>query len=197
MQSRRTDHMKINKKYKKQRGENMIVNLMWVWNNIFTSIANILTSVWGFLLAVGMFIGATFAPIGLILCLTFGIVFIDFLLGLRVSIKNKGKGSFESNKARNSMYKLFFYWLFIIIAFFIEMAIDPDMCFGPKVMFGIVGAVELFSIAANGLILFPNMPIFKLFKILFTSEVAKKLDMDKEDVRVILEDKQDELKKDK
>lgn len=190
--------MIIKEEYNNLKGENMIVNLLWVLNNILLSIANILTNIWGVILTMGLLIISFFAPIGLILCLTFGLVFIDFLFGLKVSIKDKGKGAFESNKARNSMVKLCFYWLFIIIAFFIEMAISPTLCFGPKVIFGIVGAVELWSVAANGLILQPDMPIFKLFKLLFTSEIAKKLNVPKEDVEGILDykSKQNKDKKD-
>lgn len=178
--------MNIREEYKNLNEENMKITLLWVLNNIHLSITGILSNLWGVLLTIGVFLGALLAPVGIILCLTFGLVFLDFLFGVRVSIKNKGIGAIESNKAKNSLVKLFFYWLFILIAFVIESGLGIDICFGPKVMFGIVGAVELWSIVANGMILHPNIPIFKLFQALFTSEISKKLDIPKEDVKEIL-----------
>ena len=170
----------------KNNDSDMVNNLNNVFNNMTLSTINLIGNFWGAIVAFSIFVGALFAPIGLILCLTFTVVLIDFLLGVKVSIKNRGIGSFQSNKARNSLIKLFFYWLFIFLAFAFELGLGIESCFGPKAVFGLIGMVEVWSIASNGLILEPNLPIFKLFKVLFTSEIAKKLEITKDEVEGIL-----------
>lgn len=172
------------------KGENMISNLIIVLANIWASMAAVVTNIWGVLVAIGIFIGATFSPILGILYITFALVMIDMGFGIAVSTRNRGKGSIESNKIRNSLYKAFFYLMFIVMAFFIEGQIAQEMCFGPKIIFAIVAAVELWSIAANALIIQPNFPFLRLFSVLLESEMAKKLEIETDKVAQILRRKE-------
>ena len=170
--------------------ENMWDNIMMVWHNTLTNMENVIKNISGVLISIGFFLGATFAPIKTLFCLTFVFVMADMILGISVAIKDKGKGVIESSKARNSLIKLFFYWLFLALTFLVEsgLSLSDGFCFGPKVIFGILSAVELWSVATNAMILQPNLVIFKLFKRLFTSEIAKKLGVSEDIVKDILEE---------
>jgi hypothetical protein len=182
------------------KGEDMINNIIGVWNNMATQSIALLNTSSGVWATMFVFLMSFFAPIGFMLYIILGLTVIDLALGFTVSFKGKRDGKpkegFLSNKAKNSLLKLFFYVLFISLFYIIETAvIDGDgTCFSSKLIFAIMAAVEMWSIAANALIIYPKFPFLKLFKKFLSSEISKKLEMDKKSVEEILEDKVDVIR---
>jgi len=178
----------------------MINNIVGVWNNIATQSIALLNTSGGIWATMIVFLGSFFAPIGFMIYIILGLTVIDLALGFTVSLNGKREGEskegFLSNKAKNSLLKLFFYVLFISLFYIIETAvIDGDgTCFSSKLIFAIMAGVEMWSIAANALIIYPNFPFLKLFKKFLSSEISKKLEIDKESVEDILNHKIDVIK---
>lgn len=110
------------------------------------------------------------------------------IFGVLVTLKTKGKNKIVSSKLRNSLYKGFFYTMFISLTYLVEIQM-MDACIGPKVAFAVIAAVEMWSISANALILYPNFPFLKLFKKFLAAEIGKKLEIDKDEVEDILSKK--------
>ena len=83
--------------------------------------------------------------------------------------------------------------LFIIFTFLIEQQIVAESYISSKIIFAIMSGVELWSIAANALIIVPNFPFLRLFKKYLSSEIGKKLSLTQQEVEDLLE----ETKRDK
>ena len=177
------------------KGENMLENISLVWINLIHSIENLLSIFWGKILVVILFILSVFSPISGLIHVTLILVFIDLILGVSVTLKKKGVDEIVSNKLRNTLFKTAFYLGFLMLSFLIEREVAGVDCYVPKLIFSIMGAVELWSIAGNALILSPKMPFLKLLRKYLTSEIAKKMEIDKRDVEETLNNK-DEKKKD-
>ncbi len=176
--------MRVNK-----REEYMIENnLLIVLSNLGGAITNVLNSILGRIVVLISFMGAYFASISNLIHVILALVIFDAIFGISVSIKLNGIGSILSSKLRNTLFKLFFYLLFIMLTFLIEFQITGIECFTPKIVFAVMAGVELWSIASNALILSPNMPFLKLFKKFLTLEISKKLDMSRKEVEGFLED---------
>ena len=178
-----------------KRKENMIENnLLIVLSNIGGAITNVLNSMLGKIVVLITFMGAYFASISNLVHVMLALVLFDAIFGISVSIKLNGIGSILSSKLRNTLFKLFFYLLFIMFTFLVEFQITGVECITPKIIFAVMAGVELWSIASNALILSPNMPFLKLFKKFLTLEISKKLDMTRTEVEEFLDD--DEKKED-
>lgn len=69
--------------------------------------------------------------------------------------------------------------MFLIVGLFlIETHIVDGYYLTSKTIFALVSGIEMLSITANVLILFPNIPVLKLVKNLLSKEMAKKLEID-------------------
>jgi hypothetical protein len=64
------------------------------------------------------------------------------IFGVLVTLKTKGKNEIVSSKLRNSLYKGFFYVMFISLTHLVEMQM-MDIDIGPKVAFAVISAVEM------------------------------------------------------
>lgn len=116
-----------------------------------------------------------------------GIVFIDAFLGVIVSIK---KGSyFSSYLARETVWKVILYMSFLLAVHIIEWIVSDDSFIGMKACFVIISLIELISICANGAIIKPNFPFFKLIQKYLSSEIARKLGINESDVEEVLKSK--------
>lgn len=178
-----------------KREEYMIENnLLIVLSNLGGSITNILNSILGKVVVLITFMGAYFASISNLINVILALVIFDAIFGISVSIKLNGVGSILSSKLRNTLFKLFFYLLFIMLTFLIEFQITGIECFTPKIVFAVMASVELWSIASNALILSPNMPFLKLFKKFLTLEISKKLDMTSGEVEEFLNENKESNK---
>lgn len=133
---------------------------------------------------------ATFglAPIAPLIHLVIGFVFTDMLFGLCVTIFKKGWGHILSCRLRDSLVKILFYITIIVGLFLIESVLIDGYFLTAKLAFAVIAGTELWSIMANMLVLFPNLPALKLLKKYLTSEMAKKLDITSEETSKCLED---------
>ena len=161
----------------------MEIQILAVLSHIWAAVVGLLSTVWGKMIALALLVGATFAPISGLIHLTVAVVIIDALFGLAVTIKNKGWNKIMSSRLRDSIIKLFFYLLFIMLFFLIEQQLFEEWYIGCKVVFAITSGVEIWSILANMLILTPNLPFLRLFKKVFTSEMARKLGMTEDELK--------------
>lgn len=166
----------------------MELQILNVLINIKSAIMSLLTSIWGKCLTAMIFIASIFAPIKGLLIVTFIIVLLDAILGVTVTIVKKGKGHILSSRLRDSLIKLLFYTILICTFFLVEREILDTSFYGAKGVFAILSAVEVISIIASMLILVPNMPILKLLRSVLTKEMAKKLGIDEQDIKDVIED---------
>lgn len=166
--------------------EDMMTNISTVLFNIGASITTVLSTIYGKLLTLILFIGAYFTSISGLIYTILILTIVDAIFGIRVSMKMYGKNSILSSKLRQTLYKIFFYLMFIMLSFMVEYQLAKDSIITAKIIFAIMAGVELWSIAANGLILHPNFPFLKLFSKYLSSEIGKKLNINSEEVDKIL-----------
>ena len=171
-----------------QKGENMLTNVAMVLLNIWTAVISIFTTIWGKILVFALFLGSIFGTIAGLIHIVLILTTVDMIFGVLVTLKTKGKNEIVSSKLRNSLYKGFFYVMFISLTYLVEIQM-MDILIGPKVAFAVIAAVEMWSISANALILNPDLPFLKLFKKFLTAEIGKKLEIDKDEVEDILNKK--------
>jgi len=171
---------------KKKQKNDMVLDIASVLTNFSAAITTTLATIWGKILLFSLFIAATFAGIAGLIHITLILCFVDMILGLGVTIYKKGWNHIMSSKLRNTLIKVFFYLLFLMLLFLIEKQLVDDFYITSKIAFAIISAVEMLSIAANTLILFPNFPFLKIFSKYLTKEMCKKLDIAEEDIDKIL-----------
>ena len=170
------------------KGENMLINVAMVLLNIWTAVISILGTIWGKIVIFTLFLGSIFGTVAGLIHIVLILTTVDMIFGVLVTLKTKGKNEIMSSKLRNSLYKGFFYVMFISLTHLVEMQM-MDIDIGPKVAFAVISAVEMWSISANALILNPDLPFLKLFKRFLTAEIGKKLEIDKDEVEDILNKK--------
>lgn len=165
----------------------MEIQLVTILANIWAAIVAFLATAYGKISMVALFIGSLIAPIETIVAVMVFIVILDFVLGIGVAIKTKGYGSILSSRLRDSVIKLFLYLLFLVLAHTIESQIFTDSYVSCKATFALFAGVEVWSILANLLILFPRIPILKLLKFILSKEMSKKLGIDEDDFKNTLD----------
>lgn len=156
----------------------IIVVVAGFWSKLITALHSVSGWVWGCILTLGAFL----SPIKYLLLFIVIVTLIDMCLGIWIHRKN-----ILSSKLRLTIFKLFFYLGTIALCFGMETLVGVAILY--KIIFGLIGLTELISISSNALIINPNIKFVKLFKTLLNGEIAKKLDVSKEEVETILEDK--------
>ena len=171
---------------KNKNDDRMGVQFVSVLANFSAAITTTMTSIWGKILMCALFIGATFAGISGLIHITLILCAVDMILGVSVVVHKKGWNHILSSKLRNTLIKMFFYLLFLMMLFLIETQLVDGYFITSKLAFAIISSVEMLSIAANILILFPNFPFLKIFSKYLTKEMCKKLDMAEDDIDKIM-----------
>lgn len=159
--------------------ETQILNIL---SNISAGISKICGSILGKIAVVISFLCTIFFAIKGLLIITSIIVGIDFILGIIVTIHKKGIGHILSSRLRDSLIKWFFYLLFICLLFLVETQLVDGFYLTSKAAFAIISGVELWSIMANVLVIFPNFPVIRLFKKYLEKEISKKLDINENEL---------------
>lgn len=170
--------------------ENMAYNILAVLTNIGASLSSILETLYGKLIILLVFVGAYFASIAGMVHIMIALVMVDAFFGIAVTLKKKGVGYIVSSRLRSTLYKMFFYLIFLIFTFLVEFQItgvDCVECVTPKLIFALIAGVELWSISANALILTPNFPFLRIFKKYLAAEISKKLSISPEEVKELLD----------
>ena len=171
----------------------MEIQILAVLSHIWAAIGATLSTAWGKFLIGAAFLGSLISPLNGILALTLVLVLIDAVFGISVSTKTKGRLCILSSRLRDTLLKATIYCGVIILFYLVESQIVDDWSLGAKVIFSITSAVELISIGANALILWPNLPILKLFSKMLESEIARKSGLDMVDVHKIFEKDEDKV----
>lgn len=163
----------------------MTITISTILNSIWLKITTILSSIWGWLQGIIMFLIAYLFEIkGMFIVLALIIIF-DFIFGLWASIKLKR--DITSDKMRSTVIKTFIYLVVMSLSYAIETEIGWTDGISVKILFAIASCVEIYSLLANALIIHPTSPFLKLFKIIVSGEIAKKLLITKDEVDQILE----------
>ena len=150
-----------------------------------SKIVSLISVAWGWVIVVVATVFNLFLPIRDMFYVLFLLLAVDTIVGLLASKKNKK--AFTSDKARGCFYKLFVYLVVLCLVFIAETVLVFDLTV--KLLFGVGYAIELVSIAANLLILHPNMPFLRLISGALIGEIASKMNMGKDEVEDILNKK--------
>jgi len=160
----------------------MSIQIIGVWKGIAIAFSNLCTSAWGKILVAGGFIGATFASISGLIHVMLVLCLIDLILGVSVTVYKKGLEHIISSRLRDTLIKISFYLILIMGLFLVETQLVNGYYLTSKAVFALISGVELLSIIASMLILFPNFPVLKLLKRILTKEMAKKLGLTEEEI---------------
>lgn len=171
-------------KNKKSNNE-MKISLIGVILNFASKIALLASSVWGWLYTIILALIAYLLPLKTIFIIIFVVVVIDLLLGIYLHRKE-----IQSSKLRESLLKFLIYVILIALTYAIELELGIAIIY--KLVFAIASLTELYSIAAQSLVICPNLPFLKLFKNILAVEISKKTSISKEKVEDMLV-KKDEI----
>lgn len=155
-------------------------------DGIIAKLTALISVAWGWLLMGAASLLNFFIPAREMFHVLFLLLITDAVVGLMASKKNKQP--FTSDKMRSSFYKLLVYLVVLCLVFVVERVLEFDLTL--KILFGIAYAIELVSVAANLLILRPNMPFLRLISGALIGEIASKTNLDKQEVEDILDSKQ-------
>lgn len=164
----------------------MEVSVIMTLAGIWTKFTAVVSSVWGWFLGVMGFILTYLLPIREMFIILGIIILTDMIVGLWCAIRNKN--AITSSKLRGTIIKAAIYLVVLSLAFAIENQLGWDIA--SKVLFSIASAIELYSVIANILILYPNMPFLRLFKGMVEGEISKKTGVNKEKVEDFLKNKE-------
>lgn len=170
-------------KSKSKNNNEMKISLLSVLINFAGKISLLLSSVWGWIGSIAIALTTYFLPLKTIFLIIFTVVLIDMLLGIFIHRKE-----IQSSKLRESLLKFLIYIILIALTYAIEKEVGLNILY--KIVFGIASLTELYSIAAQCLVICPGLPFLKLFKNILEVEISKKANVSQEKVENILEDKE-------
>jgi hypothetical protein len=171
--------------------------LLAVPAKMIAAIGSLWSSFTGYVITLTTFSLTYFMPVKELIHVVFALVIADTLFGVLVAIKRKGVSSILSSRLRNSIIKLFVYSVFIAGFFAIETNLIDGYYVTSRIIFAIASGVELWSIAANILILSPNLVFLRIFKKYLAQEMAKKLEMAEDEIGDFLNNKKNYSEDDK
>ena len=107
-------------------------------------------------------------------------VLIDLFWGIVVSLK---KGEFVLSEAgRETFKKVSIYGCSLFVIFIIERTLHDEYFIGTKIACALAAGCELWSISANMLIVKPNMPFLRIFRMQLKGEMEKKVGTNLDDI---------------
>lgn len=163
----------------------MEVSVIMALAGIWGKLAAVVSSIYGWFLGLVSFILAYLLPIRDMFIILGIIILVDMIVGIWCAIRNKQ--DITSGKARGTIIKAAVYLVVLSLSFAIERQLGWEIV--STVLFSIASAIELYSVIANILILYPNMPFLKLFKAMVEGEISKKTGVNKEKVEDYLKGK--------
>lgn len=150
-----------------------------------TKLGDCLCTVWGWLLAIMLFLAEFFGGYALALHSVLIFVLLDLGWGIAVAVKCKKYTLSES--ARNTVTKVVSYYSSILIIILLEKMIGVDAPWGVTLVSVIIGLTELWSISGNMLIINPNIPFLKIIRPALIGEIARKLGRSEDEIKEILD----------
>lgn len=157
--------------------------------NILTSMAHklgeALQTAWGWAAAALSFCAGWFAGSGTAILITLLAVVLDGVWGIAAALK---QGRFAlSELARESVMKMTVYGTAVICFIGIDKLLGIESGMTLAVVCAVIVLTELWSICANALICYPDMPFLKLMRRALIGEIARKLGVREDDVRQTLD----------
>ena len=164
---------------------NMEITMMSVIISTLAKIGTVLTSIYGWLVLSLTSLLAYFIGLRVMFIVLGLLILADFIFGIIASITT-GK-PITSDRMRSTLIKVMVYLIIIMFTF----AISTTICvsFPITAVFSLAALVELLSVIGNLLIIAPNLPFLRLFKWVVSGEIAAKLNINKEELEDILENK--------
>lgn len=155
---------------------------------LLVKLNEVLDSIWGWIVAIGLFIANIFAGHAFIVNLVVALTVMDAVWGVAVSIKQKK--FVLSELMRNTIGKVAVYGCALFgvagIDFYINTQTGLEMTITTAVIGIAISLTELWSSSASMLILFPDFPLLRLLQKALTGEIARKLSVPEDEVKDVL-----------
>ncbi|PXV61252.1 hypothetical protein CLV62_12585 [Dysgonomonas alginatilytica] len=140
--------------------------------SIFFHIEKLFTSTYGFLLLILCYFGNFLLPEWYCFAVVGGGIVADLICGIIAAVKLK---KFILSKAiRDTCFKVGCYSFMLIGVFVIEKIAHDTGFIGIKVAAAIAAGCELWSISASLLIIYPDFPFLKIFRLQLKGEMESK-----------------------
>ena len=135
----------------------------------------LLTSIGGWIAAVLFAAFNFFQPEKYAFLVVLTAILLDAVFGLTVAVGVRGDFAL-SKLGRVTLFKISAYFAALIITYMVERLLHSDGGFiGVKVAAGWAAACEFWSLSASVLIVWPDMPFFKLMRTALKGEIESKL----------------------
>jgi len=150
--------------------------------HVISKLEDILSTIWGWVLYIGLAIGDYFAGHSFVIWLVIAVTLIDAVWGIAVSI-HKGKFAM-SELARLTIAKFAVYGC----AMFVFVGLDrmASTTISASIIGSAIVLVEFWSSSASMLILYPNFLFLRLIRKALTGEIASKLGIPESEVESVL-----------
>ena len=165
----------------------MKLSLLAVILNFGSKIMTLLSSLWGRIGTSILAILAYFFALKTMVIIIFAVVLIDMLLGIYIH-----RNEIQSSKLRESLLKFLIYIVLIALTYSVEAEIGIAILY--KIVFAIASLTEIYSIAAQLLIVCPNLPFLKMFKNILSVEISKKTNIEQSKIDEMLVEEDELLK---
>lgn len=166
----------------------MVIGIL---DRCFLKLGEVLANIWGWILAVGLFIADIFAGHGFIVNLVVAVTLMDAIWGITVSLKQKRFAL--SELMRQTVGKIAVYGCALFGVAGVDYYLDAQTGLEMTITTAVVGVVivltELWSSTASMLILFPEFPLLHLLEKSLTGEIARKLNIPEDEVTEVLKRK--------
>ena len=157
----------------------MKLSLLAVILNFGSKIMTLLSSLWGWIGTSILAILAYFFALKTMVIIIFFVVLIDMILGIYIHRKE-----IQSSKLRESLLKFMVYIALIALTYAVEVEVGIALLY--KIVFAIASLTEIYSIAAQLLVICPNLPFLKMFKNILSVEISKKTNIEQSKVDEML-----------
>lgn len=151
-----------------------------ILKGILLNTKSIFTTLYGYICIgfVGIFgfITTEWKPFAVLLFL----IVVDLIFGILVALKNKK--FILSTLMINTVVKMGVYSTVFLCVGVLEAIIHDVGFIGLKIVALVGGACELWSVSANMLILKPNMPFLKIFRLQLKGEIESKVGKNVDDI---------------
>jgi hypothetical protein len=153
----------------------MVMEKVFEWfEGVIEKIQSIVSNLWGQMILVVLSVLGFFQPEWVSFAVVFGAILADLFWGIVAALKTK---KFILSKAlRETLKKIGIYSFSMIGVYCTEWIIHENGSFiGVKTVAVIASACELWSMSASMLIVKPDMPFLKIFRLQLKGEIEAKL----------------------
>lgn len=162
-----------------------------ILDRCFLKLGEALQHVWGWIIAVGLFIADIFAGHGFIVNLVVAVTLMDAIWGITVSLKQKKFALSELMRQTVGKIAVYGCALFGVagVDFYLNSQTGLEMTITTAIVGVVIVLTELWSSTASMLILFPDFPVLHLLEKALTGEIARKLNIPENEVTEVLKRK--------